>query len=33
MQTEHLQKFIEKSNLFLAGPPEISFWKVEKEFN
>ena len=32
MQTNHLQKFIGDSKNFLAGPPEISFWKVEKEF-
>lgn len=32
MQTSHLQKFIGDSKNFLAGPPEISFWKIEKEF-
>ncbi|WP_333659582.1 putative quinol monooxygenase [Flavobacterium sp.] len=32
MQTNHLQKFIGDSKNFLAGPPEITFWKVEKEF-
>jgi len=32
MQTEHLQKFIEDSREFLAGPPKISQWKLEKEF-
>lgn len=32
LQTNHLHKFIENSKNFLAGPPEISFWKVEKEF-
>ncbi|MBF6640110.1 antibiotic biosynthesis monooxygenase [Flavobacterium sp. J49] len=32
MQTSHLQKFIGDSRNFLTGPPEISFWKVEKEF-
>lgn len=32
METNHLQKFIGDSKNFLAGPPEISFWKVEKEF-
>lgn len=32
MQTAHLQKFIGDSKNFLAGPPEISFWNVEKEF-
>ena len=33
MKTEHLQSFIEDSRNFLAGPPEISQWKIEKEFN
>ncbi len=28
MKTEHLQKFIVESQAFLAGPPEITFWKV-----
>lgn len=28
MKTEHLQKFIADSQTFLAGPPEITFWKV-----
>ncbi|CAM3410096.1 putative quinol monooxygenase [Aequorivita lipolytica] len=28
MKTEHLQKFIGESSTFLAGPPEISFWKL-----
>lgn len=32
MATQHLQKFIEDSKNFLAGPPEISFWKIEKEY-
>jgi quinol monooxygenase YgiN len=32
MQTTHLQNFIADSKNFLVGPPEISFWKVEKEF-
>lgn len=32
MQTEHLQKFIEDSKAFLAGPPNISQWKIKKEF-
>lgn len=32
LQSTHLQKFILDSRNFLAGPPEISFWKVEKEF-
>lgn len=33
METAHLQKFIKDSRNFLAGPPEISFWQMEKEFN
>ncbi len=32
MKTEHLQKFMEDSRAFLAGPPEISQWKIEKVF-
>ncbi len=28
MNTPHLQKFITDSREFLAGPPEITFWKV-----
>lgn len=32
MKTAHLQKFIEDSRNFLSGPPEISFWRMEKEF-
>ncbi|MGX9985884.1 putative quinol monooxygenase [Soonwooa purpurea] len=32
LQTSHLQKFILDSRNFLARRPEISFWKVEKEF-
>lgn len=32
MNTPHLQKFIGDSRNFLTGPPEISFWKIEKEF-
>ncbi|WP_299397498.1 antibiotic biosynthesis monooxygenase [uncultured Gelidibacter sp.] len=32
MQTSHLQKFIADSRNFLNGPPEVSFWKLEKEF-
>lgn len=30
MKTPHLQKFINESRNFLAGPPEITFWKVVK---
>jgi len=32
MGTKHLQNFMEESRAFLAGPPEISQWKVEQEF-
>lgn len=28
MKTPHLQKFINDSRNFLAGPPDISFWKL-----
>ncbi len=28
MKTEHFQKFKDESILFLDGPPEISFWKL-----
>lgn len=31
MSTDHLQKFIASSRNFLTGPPEISFWKIERE--
>lgn len=27
MQTPHLQAFIERGREFLAGPPEIRFWR------
>ncbi|MGB5236138.1 MAG: putative quinol monooxygenase [Flavobacteriaceae bacterium] len=33
MNTPHLQDFIAESRSFLAGPPEISFWEVKREFN
>ena len=32
MKTEHLQKFINESATFLAGPPEISFWRLNSSF-
>lgn len=32
MNTAYIQKFIMDSRGFLAGPPEISFWKLEKSF-
>ena len=28
MKTKHLQEFIVESQAFLAGPPEITFWKI-----
>ena len=30
MKTVHLQSFMEDSRAFLAGPPEISQWKIEQ---
>lgn len=32
MQTPHLQKFMQDSRSFLAGPPEISRWKIKERF-
>lgn len=32
IKTSHLQSFMNDSKAFLAGPPEISQWKTEKEF-
>ena len=32
MNTEHLQKFIGDSRNFLAGPPEITFWKLNSNY-
>ena len=32
MNTKHLQKFINDSRNFLAGPPEISFWKLNSNY-
>ena len=32
MNTTHLQKFIDDSRNFLAGPPEISFWKLNSNY-
>jgi len=32
MQKEHLQEFINQSQQFLAGPPEISYYKVEEVY-
>ncbi len=28
MQTEHLKNFIVEAQSFLAGPPEITYWKM-----
>jgi quinol monooxygenase YgiN len=33
METEHLKAFQVNSRNFLTGPPDISYWKVEKVFN
>ena len=32
MNTAHMKAFITNSRNFLEGPPDISFWKVGKEF-
>ena len=32
MKTEHLQKFMNESASFLAGPPEISYWKFNSSY-
>ena len=32
MDTEHIKEFMRNSRNFLTGPPEITFWKMEKEF-
>ena len=32
MNSPHLQKFIGDSRNFLAGPPEISFWKLNSNY-
>ncbi len=32
MKTSHLQNFMQDSRAFLAGPPEISQWKIEKKY-
>lgn len=31
MQQPHIQYFIQRAGAFLAGPPEISFWRAHKE--
>lgn len=33
MATDHLQDFIVESQEFLAGPPEITYWKVNEVYN
>jgi quinol monooxygenase YgiN len=33
MNTKHLRSFMEDSRAYLAGPPEISQWKIEKTFS
>lgn len=32
MKTSHINEFMANSRNFLTGPPEINFWKIEKEF-
>lgn len=32
MNTKHLQGFMTDSRAYLAGPPEISQWKIKKQF-
>jgi quinol monooxygenase YgiN len=32
MNTPHLKKFIGDSRTFLAGPPEITFWKLSNNY-
>ncbi|MCK7529212.1 MAG: antibiotic biosynthesis monooxygenase [Ignavibacteriales bacterium] len=32
MKTPHLQQFIGDSRNFLAGPPDISFWKLNSNY-
>jgi quinol monooxygenase YgiN len=32
MNTPHLKEFMTNSTNFLIGPPDITFWKVEREF-
>ena len=29
MNTPHLQQFMKEARLYLAGPPDISFWKIK----
>ena len=32
MDTDHIKAFMTNSRNFLAGPPEITFWKVKRDF-
>jgi len=32
MKTEHLQRFVIESSAFLAGPPDISFWRLNSTY-
>lgn len=32
METDHMKEFMANSINFLTGPPEITFWKIKKEF-
>lgn len=32
MKTAHLKKFIVESQAFLAGPPQISYWKINSVY-
>ncbi len=32
MNTAYIQKFIIDSRGFLAGPPEVTYWKLEANF-
>ncbi len=32
MKTAHLQEFIVESQAFLAGPPDITFWKINADY-
>ena len=32
MNTDHLKEFMENSSKFLAGPPEVTFWKVKQVY-
>jgi hypothetical protein len=32
METDHIKEFMANSINFLTGPPEITFWEIEKAF-